>query len=105
MILHNDGEYETEEENGEEKMSPLGDASDVEEAKMGKLLIGVKWSLSVQVKEVEVEWENIFHTRCYISNKVCRIIINGGSCTNVVNTFLMGKLRFKITRHPRPYKL
>lgn len=42
MILHNDGEYETEEENGEEKMSPLGDASDVEEAKMGKLLTVVK---------------------------------------------------------------
>ena len=42
MILHDDGEYETEEESEKEGMPPLEDASDVEEAEMGRLVAIVK---------------------------------------------------------------
>ena len=33
------------------------------------------------------------------------MIIDGGSCANLINTTLVDKLDIKITRHPRPYIL
>ena len=51
-------------------------------------------ALSAQVKEDDMEQqrENIFHTRCYINNKVCNMIIDGRSCTNVASTTLVENL-------------
>ena len=43
-------------------------------------------------EEDEVQWENIFHTRCHIQNKVCSAIFDGGSCTSVASTTLVEKL-------------
>lgn len=106
MILHNDGEYETEEKNKEEAMSPSKDGSDVEEVGMGKLMPVVKRALNMKLKEeAKMQRENIFHTKCYISDKVCGMIIDEGSCTYIVIMFLVRKLGLKTTRHPRPYKL
>ena len=35
-------------------------------------------ALCVQAKgDDEVQRENIFHTRCYVQNKVCSVIIDG----------------------------
>ena len=63
--------------------------------------------LSAQVKEDEMEqlWENIFHTRCHINNKVCSIIIDDGSCANMASTTLVEKLNLPTLKHSRPYKL
>ncbi|KAF7815403.1 uncharacterized protein G2W53_029372 [Senna tora] len=49
--------------------------------------------------------ENIFRTRCRVKNKVCRLIIDGGSVTNVASTTMVDKLNLSTVRHPRPYKL
>ena len=57
-------------------------------------------ALSAQVKErtffilddMEQQRENIFHTRCHINNKVCNMIIDGRSCTNVASTTLVENL-------------
>jgi len=49
--------------------------------------------------------ENIFHTRCLIQDKVCSLIIDGGSCTNVASSRLVSKLNLETKPHPRPYKL
>ena len=63
-------------------------------------------ALSVQAKEDdEVQRENIFHTRCHVQNKVCSVIIDGGSCTNVASTTLVEKLELPTIKHPRPYNL
>ena len=60
----------------------------------------------MQAKEDdEVQWENIFHTRCHVQNKVCSVIIDGCSCTNVTSTTLVKKLRMPTSKHSRPYKL
>lgn len=48
---------------------------------------------------------NIFHTRCTSHGKVCDVIINGGSCENVVATKMVEKLHLKTKEHPQPYKL
>ena len=49
--------------------------------------------------------ENIFHSRCLVNGKVCSLIIDGGSYTNVASTRLVEKLGLKTTPHPKPYKL
>ncbi|KAI4353626.1 hypothetical protein L6164_002559 [Bauhinia variegata] len=67
----------------------------------------VRRLLGSQVKKEEdaSQRENIFHTRCLIQGKVCSLIIDGGSCTNVASTRLVSKLNLETKPHPRPYKL
>jgi hypothetical protein len=67
-------------------MPPLEDAGDLEYSVGDKVLV-IRRSLSVQTKEGDVEQqrENIFQTRCLINDKVCSMIIDSGSCTNVAS--------------------
>ena len=64
-------------------------------------------ALNSQVKEDDMEQQrkNIFYTRCLINNKVCGMIIDGESCTNVASTILVEKLSLSTIKHPRPYRL
>ena len=48
---------------------------------------------------------NLFHSKCLVNDKVCMLIIDSGSCTNLASTYLVDKLKLKSTPHPRPYKL
>ncbi|KAL1316101.1 hypothetical protein AAHE18_15G042500 [Arachis hypogaea] len=48
---------------------------------------------------------NIFHTRCTAQEKVCKVIIDSGSCENVVATYMVEKLKIPTKEHPYPYKL
>ena len=69
------------------------------------LTLVARRALNVHAKEVdEVQRENIFHTRCYIKDKVCSVIIDGGSCTNVASTIMVEKLGLPVLKHPKPYK-
>jgi hypothetical protein len=49
--------------------------------------------------------KNIFHARCTFHGKVCNIIINEGSCKNVVAITMVEKQKLKTEDHPEPYKL
>ena len=49
--------------------------------------------------------EQIFHSRCKVLNKVCNLIIDGGSCTNVASHEMVTKLNLTTIPHPRPYTL
>ncbi|XP_052181971.1 uncharacterized protein LOC127794765 [Diospyros lotus] len=109
MILKDDGDIETEDEfdnnSDNESMPPLEDASGIEYPVDRELLVA-KRALSVQVKtDAKEQRENIFHTRCHVNDKVCSMIIDGGSCTNVASTSLVEKLNLMTLKHPRPYKL
>jgi hypothetical protein len=42
---------------------------------------------------------------CKIQDKVCGMIIDNRSCTNVVPTTLVEKLGLTIVPHPKPYSL
>jgi len=53
----------------------------------------------------ESQRENIFHTRCLINDKLCSLIIDGSSCTNVASTRVVEKLGLPIIYHTQPYKL
>ncbi|KAF7821066.1 Aspartic peptidase domain containing protein [Senna tora] len=58
------------------------------------------WGLGLRVK-----MENIFRTRCRVKNKVCRLIIDGGSVTSLASATMVEKLNLPTVRHPRPFKL
>ena len=47
--------------------------------------------------------ENIFHTRCLNNDKVCSMIINNGSCTNVTSVTLVRKLGLNTVKHETSY--
>ena len=108
MIALIDGEVETESERDDDQILSLKDACDdnVEYPVEGESLVA-RHALSSQVKEDDLEQqrENIFHTRCHINNKVCIMIIDRGSYTNVASTTLVEKLNLPPLKHPRPYKL
>ncbi|KAJ4713097.1 Transposon Ty3-I Gag-Pol polyprotein [Melia azedarach] len=108
-----DGEYysASEEENGEEMMPPLEDASDKEGdeqltmAENGKALVARR-VLNIHVQQEECDQrENLFHTRCLVKDRVCDVIIDGGSVTNVASTTLVEKLGLPTLKHPYAYKL
>lgn len=40
-----------------------------------------------------------------MKDKVCTLIIDSGSCTNVASTLLIEKLDLHTMKHPKPYKL
>ena len=47
----------------------------------------------------------MFHTRCLVKDKVCSLIIDGGSCTNVASRNIVEKLGLEVLKHPRQYSL
>ena len=85
------GEIMTDSEDKEELIPPLDDTSDVDlEYLLEGEALGTRHVLSTQVKEHQ--HENIFHTHYHVINKVCSLIIDGGSCANVVSVLLVNKL-------------
>ncbi|XP_020965381.1 uncharacterized protein LOC110266023 [Arachis ipaensis] len=88
-------------------MPSLEDCSDgdVEYAVHGESLV-VRRALNLQVKEESLEQRhNLFHTRCLVGGKVCSLIIDGGSWTNVTSTLMVEKLGLSCVRYPKPYTL
>ncbi|XP_040938022.1 uncharacterized protein [Gossypium hirsutum] len=70
----------------------------------GEMLV-VKRNLSVQTSVDKLQRENLFHTRGLVKERVCSIVIDGGSCTNVASTYMVDKLALPTIKHPSPYKL
>lgn len=58
-----------------------------------------------EVNPSDEQREKISHSRCTIKGKVCSLIIDIGSCTDVASTTLINKLHIPISSHPNPYKL
>ena len=49
-------------------------------------LLAVRRTLSgLAIQEGNKQREATFHTRCTIGGKVCSLVIDGGSCTNVAS--------------------
>ncbi|KAI3498749.1 hypothetical protein L1887_34530 [Cichorium endivia] len=48
---------------------------------------------------------NIFRTKCTAKGKVCTVIIDGGSCDNMVSKTMVDKLELAVQDHPEPYQL
>ncbi|XP_042031074.1 uncharacterized protein LOC121777781 [Salvia splendens] len=63
--------------------------------------------LNVQPRQEEHKEQraNIFHMKCKVLTKTCLVIIDGGSCTNVISDKLVPKLKLQEMKHPSPYRL
>ena len=48
---------------------------------------------------------NIFQSTCTIKNKLCKFLIDAGSCENIISTEAVSKLGLVTEQHPRPYRL
>jgi predicted aspartyl protease len=48
---------------------------------------------------------NLFHSTCTIGGQVCKLIIDGGNCENVVAEEAVQKLALDTEKHPTPYRL
>ncbi|XP_042466500.1 uncharacterized protein LOC122049106, partial [Zingiber officinale] len=106
MVINAQGELESEDEDEiVEEVPQKEDSDDEQHAVIGDLLVARR-VLNLQAKEEEGnQRENLFHTRCFVNNKVCSVIIDGGSCTNVASTDLVEKLSLPTRKHSRPYRL
>ncbi|RDX62635.1 hypothetical protein CR513_59010, partial [Mucuna pruriens] len=107
MVTWDNGEIESESSNDDE-IPPLEDRSDMEVAEhvSGDILV-TRRTLAIQLKEggdME-QCEHNFHTRCHINDKVCSMIIDSGSCTNVASTIIVKKISLQTVKHTRLYKL
>jgi hypothetical protein len=58
----------------------------------------------VQFKDVENgHRHNLFQTKAKVEGKVCKVIIDGGSCNNLVSEQMVEKFGLKLPHHPHPY--
>ncbi|XP_022873011.1 uncharacterized protein LOC111391963 [Olea europaea var. sylvestris] len=57
--------------------------------------------------ENNTDWlrNNIFQSTCTVGRKVCKFVIDSGSCENVVVEEVVKKLGLQTEKHPKPYKL
>lgn len=57
-------------------------------------------------KRVEkTQWHQLFRTRCTIGDRVFGIIVDSGSCENIIGRETMKKLKLPIEKHLEPYSL
>ena len=105
-MLRDNSEIVNKDKIEENKMPPLADVEDEEYTALRELTLVARRALSVQLKEDEaVQREIIFHTRCYVQDKVCSMIIDGGNYTNVASTIMVDKVRLPTLKYLRSYKL
>lgn len=57
--------------------------------------------------ENNTDWlrNNIFQSTCTVGGKVCKFVIDSGSCENVVVEEVVKKLGLQTEKHSKPYKL
>jgi hypothetical protein len=60
----------------------------------------IRRSLHASTKEAHWFRNNIFHTRCTVAGKVCDVIVDSGSCENVVSNYMVDKLKLPTESHP-----
>ncbi|XP_047978411.1 uncharacterized protein LOC125220295 [Salvia hispanica] len=113
MVIGQDGSVHSEDEEDvvvedkEASVEPRMSYSSGEEEDEGSKSLVMLRMLNVQpdLEEHKEQRCNIFHMNCKVYSKTCLVIIDGGSCANVVSEQLVAKLGLKVDKHPNPYKL
>ena len=103
-ILDSDDEYEDHDSQLVEEIAACDDEY-VEEGNSISLIIRKVLNVQIKKDKFEDQRENLFHTRCLIKGNSCSLVIDSGSCTNVVSNFLVKRIQLSVHPHPKPYKL
>jgi len=61
--------------------------------------------LSGQKGAKDQQRKNIFQSRCTVQDKMCSLIIDEGSCANVVSLSMIEKLGLQAAAHPHPHNI
>ncbi|CAA7029167.1 unnamed protein product [Microthlaspi erraticum] len=72
---------------------------------VGNVLVIQRNFLAPQGIDESWLWTNIFRTTCTIRGKVCRLLIDSGSCTNIISEEAATKLAMFTEPHPTSYRL
>ncbi|KAF7835698.1 uncharacterized protein G2W53_010557 [Senna tora] len=104
-----ESEHDNDSNSSHPSRPSLEDCSDIDDnmvfAEQSESLV-TRHALNLNVKEESLDQrENIFHTKCLVSGKLCSMIIDGGSYTNVASACMVDKLELKCEKHPNPYWL
>ena len=113
MIVMDDGlvyEGESEPEEDDEEESEEVEGEGEEKATEGddpNMFLVVRRILGTMLSEEreDEQRENLFHARCRVRGQVCSMIIDSGSCANVVSQSLVSQLKLPTLKHPSPYRL
>ena len=66
----------------------------------------VRRTLNIQMRDdFDNQMTNIFHSRCFIKGNLYSLIIDSGSCSNLVSSYLVDSLKLPCIEHPKPYHL
>ncbi|XP_035547276.1 uncharacterized protein LOC108991242 [Juglans regia] len=98
MVDGKESTKEDEEESEEESELVEGDEGDLVNCIIQRLLLTPK-------HEDHSQRHVIFKTRCTINQKVCNLIIDSGSCENIVSRALVATLKLPTEQHSKPYKI
>lgn len=74
-------------------------------ADSGELLVIQRVLTTQPQPEEQRQREYLFHSRCTVLEKVCHLIIDIGSCTDIPSTTLVEKLGLVTFNHTKSYKL
>jgi len=78
-----------------EEEQDMTSSPDEDEEQFRELYVARR-TLSLQTRTKEEEQrDNLFHSRCIVNEKVCSLIIDGGSYTNVASETMVRKLNLK----------
>ncbi|XP_023765790.1 uncharacterized protein LOC111914248 [Lactuca sativa] len=94
--------YDTEQEEKEEAVDEIIYPDKGEALVVQRALSATPTSTSGNILWLR---NNIFRTKCTTKGKVCTLIIDGGSCENMVATSMVEKLASDVQPHPEPYQL
>ncbi|CAL1396531.1 unnamed protein product [Linum trigynum] len=104
-LVLRDGQYVTDDEEQSSGDEFVDEEIEVEKALTGKLLGVSKRALTAEASPDSDQSENMFHSRCLVAGKLLSLIVDGGSCDNVISQDAVSKLGLKTPRHPEPYNL
>lgn len=107
VLIKDNREYKSKKSEGEEKKDVRSeDKRDVAHHNEGQFLGFVRRLVNINLGEIDgAQRENIFHTQCGIKGRICSMIINNGSCANMVSTYAVEKLVIPCTKRQAIYKL
>ena len=106
MIINEQGEWKSKSEPEEEApvydeeiIQDKGDEIQPDEGDHNCFISLRVLSITTE-KEENGQGHNLFHTRGMIKDKLCRIIVDNGSCNNIASQELVNRLGLKPRRHP-----
>jgi hypothetical protein len=113
MIANDDGTYDSMSEDKMEAIEHVAMHRQVNEDEDDQVFcdndpspaLVVSKILTLQQQQGEDQCCHIFHTKEGIQGHSVKVIIDGGSCHNLVSEELCSKLQLLKKKHPRPYKV